>query len=659
MASTTKEVPAGLIGGLYTIDFNRPLANVAPPLAAWAAGRSGQAGFMAVAVRRGWSARGRALSALGGLSTPHILPPLAHGPAPMPSGETGYFIICPAPPGPSLLASLRPWPEAELTDFVLKPMAVALGELEGRDVTHRAIRADNLFQAAPRTPVTLGCAWATPPACHQPSWMEPPYSAVCLPAGRGDGRIADDVYALGALMVMLALGKNPVEGVPDEEVLRNKLDLGSYAALVGTHRLPSTLAELVRGMLADDPEHRPSPALLANPAAARARRIAARPPRRAQRPIDVGGQLAWTGRMLAHTLIRSPEIAGPMLRNGTIDRWLRRGVGDATAAAAIDEATRMRDAEVLAADGRADAMLITRAVAVLDPAAPLVWRRLAVWPDGLGNALDYALNHGPEQVDALTEIAIAQVATAWVDRRGAGRDATVARLETFETRHWFTGGRGGTGAWRLSYQLNPLIPCESPSLARAWAVRLSDLLPALEANASRSPRGDQPLVDRQVAVFIEARRDERLDVDLSRLAGAMTATDYLSQLRLLARLQEKFSPSDLKFLSQWAVSAVEPLLQNFSSRSRRERLAKQLASLAQAGQLSPIAALLDDEPEQNGDEAGLAAAQSRLAQIELRLADWDSLAQGRINRARRVGHEVADALGMLSCVIALALAVFG
>lgn len=659
MATITREASAALIGGLYTIDFTQPLANAAPPHVAFAANRSGQAGFMAVSVSRGWPARVRALGAIATLGTPWVLPPLAHGPAPLPSGEVGYFVICPAPAGNSLLADLRPWSEADLTEFVLKPMASALAELQERDVTHRSIRADNVFRSAARMPVVLGCAWAAPAACHQPSWMEPPYSAVCLPTGRGEGRIADDVYALGALMMMLALGANPVEGQSDDEVQRNKLDHGSYAALLGNHRLPATLVDIIRGMLADDPEHRPSPALLANPAAVRARRIAARSARRAQRPIDVGGRMASTTRMLAHALHMSPEAAIPMLRNGMIDHWLRRGVGDVAAASAIDEAARARETEILAADGRADALLVCRAIAILDPAAPLVWRSMALWPDGLGGALDHALHHAPDQVDALAEIASAQVASVWVGQRGDGRDAAVARLEGLETRHWFVGGRTGTGASRLSYHLNPLIPCESPATARAWVTRLGDLLPALEANAARGPRGDQLLVDRQVAVFVEARRDERLDVDLSRLAGALTATDFMSQLRVLARLQDKLSTIELPNLCQWAVSAVDSLLQDFSSRSRRERLTARLAALTRAGQLTAIMTLLDDGPEQASDVAGLQAAQRRLAEIEAALAASAASARARGDRARQVGREVADSVGLLACVVALGFAVFG
>ena len=268
----------------------------------------------------------------------------------MPSGDVGYFVICPAPTGPSLLATLRPWPEADLTDFLLKPAAMALAELQDRDVTHRAIRADNVFQPAPRTPVVLGCAWASPPACYQPNWMEPPSSAICLPTGRGDGRIADDVYSLGALMVMLALGFNPVEGVAGRRSPAEQA--GAWQLLLrwsATTALPSTLVDLVRGMLADDPEHRPSPSPVGQSRRGRARSQDCGPVRPAAPSDRSRSAASWLGPIGCWPTRCSGRrrVAGPMLRNGTIDRWLRRGVGDVSAAASIDEASRMRDAEVL------------------------------------------------------------------------------------------------------------------------------------------------------------------------------------------------------------------------------------------------------------------------------------------------------------------------
>ena len=193
---------------------------------------------------------------------------------------------------------------------MLRPAAHVLEHLHERGMTHRGIRPDNVFQTAPGQPIVLGTAWTAPPAMAQPALFEPPYSAMCLPAGRGDGSIADDVYALGVLLLCLALGRTPLAQL-DDAVRSSAASwrLGTYAALAGDERLPPIVGDLVRGMLAEDPEHRPTPTLLLDPASARGRRVAARPPRRAQRPIDLGGGEVWDARSLAYALAIEPDQA--------------------------------------------------------------------------------------------------------------------------------------------------------------------------------------------------------------------------------------------------------------------------------------------------------------------------------------------------------------
>ena len=655
MANPPVNTAAGssLVGGAYRVAFDQPLPGVAPPLKAYAAHgeRNGQTGLMAIAVERGWPARARALTGLAGVTIPNLMTPLAHGAIQTPSGEGGYFVVTQAPPGQSLQATLRPWNEADLLQHLLRPVAAVLAELQQRNLTHRSP------QLAARGPVAVGQAWAAPPAAHQPSWLEPPYSASCLPCGRGAGTIADDVYALGALMVMLALGANPVEGMEPHEVRRRKLEVGSYAALAEHHRLPSIIADLARGMLADDPEHRPSPALLGDPQAARARRIAARPPRRSPRPIELGGFSASTARTLAYALNREPDQAVALLRSGMIDRWLRRGLGDTQMAAAMDAAVTLRGQEVAAGDSRADVQLIVRAVAILDPTAPLTWRSFSLWPDGLGPALDHALHHQPDQVEALREIAVRQVIPIWAEERTA-RDAFTVRLEAKDIMAWAQAGQGEGGALRLTYMLNPLASCESPLLGRQWVTRLSELLPALELTAKHLAQDNSPLVDTYLAAFIIARRDERLDVDLSQLSGALSPTDAMSHLRLLARLQQKVHRGELPALSKWAAAVAKPLLDVFSSRSRRDRLAAALEEMAGAGHLSPIVALMDNPAELASDEQGLVAAKLRLQTIESTLKTLQRTAAARPRQAKRTAQEVAGAISLMACVVALAIAVF-
>lgn len=650
---------SGLIGGLYRVAFDKVLPGVASPLTAYAAhgDSTAETELMAVSVARGWSARAWVLTALTGAIIPNLITPLAHGAGQSPSGEGGYFIICPAPQGASLLSTLRPWSEAELLRNLLRPVAGMLADLQQRNLTHRAIRPDNLFQLGQRGPVTIGQAWAAPPAAHQPDWLEPPYSAKCLPCGRGNGSIADDIYALGAMMVMLAVGAHLFPGLDPDEILRRKLEVGSYAALTENQRLSPAIADLARGMLADDPEHRPSPTLLNDPQAARARRLATRPARRSPKPLELGSFAASTARTLAHALDREPAQAVSLLRGGLIDRWLRRALGDSQTAILLDEVVKLREIEAAAGDNRADAQLITRAVAILDPCAPLTWRTVSIWPDGLGAALDYALHHERDKVEPLCELAMRQIIRIWRERRSIG-ETILSRLEAKDAANWAQVSQGEGGALRLSYTLNPLSPCESPSLARRWVTRLLEVLPALEAAASDAGRGNRPIVDAHLAAFMIARRDERLDVDLGQLASTLSLSDPVSQLRLLARLQQKLHRGDLPALSKWAVDVAKPLIEVFDSRSRRDRLALALEALSPRGQLPQIVALIDDAHEISTDQRDLASAKARVIAIDASLGALNFAQQGRSSRARRTAQDVVGAIGLLTVVAAMAIAAF-
>jgi eukaryotic-like serine/threonine-protein kinase len=332
--------PASLIAGQYAVELDHPLPGAGGGLPAFTAvdRRSGRRDLMAVQVQPHRPPRARVLDALTGVSIEGVLGPLAHGPLQLSTHDGGYFVVCPTAPGPALSAPLRPWREAALFEEVLLPGVAALQRLQARGVTHRAIRLNNMFHARPGMKMVLGGAWAAPPASLQPVIYEPPYAAMCLPAGRGDGAIADDVYALGVALLVLALGRVPLPGLDDEAITQRKLAQGSYAALAGEQRLPPAIADLVRGMLAEDPEHRPSLAVLADPGTARGRRVPRRAGRRAQAPLVLGGSKPGTGlrsptrwrgsrRTPCNSSARATSIAGSGARSAMQRRrlaWRRR-----------------------------------------------------------------------------------------------------------------------------------------------------------------------------------------------------------------------------------------------------------------------------------------------------------------------------------------------
>ena len=102
------------------------------------------------------------------------------------------------------------------------------------------------------------------------------------------------------------------------------------------------------------------------------------------------------------------------LRTGRVDRWLRRNLGDSGLAARVEECVHRRTAEALSDESRAQAMLVMRAVAVLDPLAPLVWRGATLFPDGFGPLLAWVLAsaNGPLAV-ALEELVAQDGITQW------------------------------------------------------------------------------------------------------------------------------------------------------------------------------------------------------------------------------------------------------
>lgn len=636
-----------LIAGRFDIDLMRPLPQAGGGFAAFAAWDArAPRSLMAVQVAPGKPPRAAALRAAESIEE-GVLAPIAHGPGPGAGGEA-YYIVCMAPPGPSLAAAPRQWQEAELLECLLRPAAQTLCRFASCGITHRSIRLDNVFQAAPGQPVVLGQCWAGPAGANQTALSEPPYSALCFPAGRGDGSIADDVYALGVLMLILAIGSVPLEGMSESGIVGRKLALGSYAAIAEGARLPPVIADLARGMLAEDPEHRPAPTLLLDPVAARSRRLATRPPRRASFPIRVGELAASNARTLAFALATDPEAGLAALRTGAVDEWLRRGLGDEMMAARLDEVARHRNPRI---DSGEEALVLMRAVAALDPLAPLTWRGVAVWPDGLGPALA-AAGEDSSLAERFLEIISAEATAAWALAREDRCDVSIARAEARRIRALLGAKPTTRGRLRLSYVLNPLLCCVSPLLAGRAVARLADLLPALEGCAAQK---QDRIFDGDIAAFVGMRAERGGEAELAAAAAGDGPGAALARLDLLARLQAR-QPMPVPALAGLFAAAAEELLADWRNTERRANLAARLASLAEAGDLAPMMALLRDPAGLAADRAEAEAALARLTAIDAELAEIENTASARAHWAAGIGQELATGLALSALAIASAAA---
>jgi eukaryotic-like serine/threonine-protein kinase len=586
-----------------------------------------------------------------------MLAPLAHGVA-----GSAYWIICPAPPGPSLASLASPWSGNALLTHVLRPVTRVLDHLQMSGLTHRAIRPDNVFVATGSRTLMLGPAWAAPPAMHQPAVFEPPYSALCPPSARGDGSIADDVYALGVLLLALWTGEMPLAGSTAREIIQLKLEYGSHAALTGKMRLQRGFEEILRAMLSDDPLARPSPAALANLDGIHARRGSQRMALRTARPIAVGEHLAWNRPTLAVLCAEHPSEAMALLRHGTIEQWLRYTAEDAALAGGVEELRRddtlgdpqgpSRSASRIRT-GVNDLSLL-RLIALLDPLAPLFWRGSWVWPDGLGPLLAGALAQ-PPAMDPLEAAALVEalmgrgVAGRWRLLRGGRADQAVSSLPPALLQR-SDGDDDQALLLRLAYLLNPYLPCVSPRLGGELAMSVAGLMALLERLAE--PGGARPLLDAHMLAFLAARlEDQALQ---KREPGDLHPDQATTrELLLLARCQALASCGPMVRIATSLLPGLEASMQDWPGVSRREKRVARLRALAAAGDLKAMPGLLHDPEGRRQDDAARSEAVQKLAGITAALAEQADTMPLRLEASRAAARDTASAMGILSIMAVL------
>jgi hypothetical protein len=636
----------GLIDGRFAVDTAQVLLDAGGGIDAYAArDRAASDGRrVALLVSRSASPRDRALRILAD-PIDNLMTPVGHGVAPLAVGKgEGYFIICTPPPGPPLSAGLNAWTEKPLIDLVLRPIARVLDALYERKLTHRAIRLNNVFQASRGQPVTLGAAWAAPPAMHQPAVFESPYSAMCYPPTRGPGTIADDVYSLAVLLLALLHGALPMANVDDASIIRWKIELGSFAALTRERPVSGFFADLLHAMLADDPDHRPLPSQLLDVGSLRGRRAAARPPRRSQQPLMLNDIAVFDARMLAYALLADYKKAFQFVANGLVTQWLRRGLGDATLATQIEDLVRGRTTDTKSTP-LSDPLLVMRTISAISPRMPLCWRGIAVWPDGLSGLLAQGMAGQPELMASAEELLFRDAAASWVRF-----ESRPGRPEPPEVAPHHSSSNNPNGLARLFYELNPLLPCRASGMESAWIADIPALMRYFEHAAGKA--GDT-LIDMHLGAFIAAHADRKSVAQVDHLAAAKTADSFRhAEVALLRDLQVRYHPEAMPALAAWAAARLQPDLERWHNRPRRQAMQARLEVLAQAGYLARLLELTTDVTARAQDLAGAIHAANEVAAIDAEVAIINNEDRKRLSDAERHGEAITGGIGLSALILA-------
>ncbi len=547
--------------------------------------------------------------------------------------------------------------EYDLPRKVIEPLAGALQEMASIGVAHRAIRRDNLFfMDTDRQLIAFGECYTSPPGYDQPLIYEPAERGMAQLAGRGVGNSRDDAYAFAVTIVALILEKDPGAHLGDEQLLAQKLDLGSYAAITGNENLPLSLLEPLRGMLGDDPAQRWGPEeidlwLSGRKMSPQQKRAG----KRGQTPFKFLGREYQSVRQLAHTFTQHISEAARVMKDDQFDAWLRRSVEDKNLANAIKNVLDVAAAQAGTFAG-SDEMIVTRVVILMDPLGPIRYKNFAFMVDGFGPAFAMdLLRTGRSDVPA--EVIAKDIPDIWFQAQESyAPEASIHQKNFSQLKIVLNNKDPGFGVERCLYESNPSLPCQSPLLLQQYVLEVEHLLPALDREANLQDLKSRPL-DAHITAFITARFKEDINPHMKALAAESPDTQTIGMLSLLAFIQWKLRVEPLYGLSSWVGGHLSPAINAYHSRSTRREIEQEIPRHVRRGSLPELFDLMDNADRRREDIEGFEDAVAEFTAAELEIQDIEGRGEEQLTKAERTGQQAA-AMGSLLITMVIVLVLF-
>lgn len=575
-------------------------------------------------------------------------------------GSFAYALVYQKPTAPPMFASLDEvhpvLSEDTINRHFISPLINALIALDNVGFVHNAIRPMNIFwrngtAACPQ----IGESLSVPAGVGQPVIFEPLERALAMPLGRGTGTHADDCYAFGVSLAFLMVGANPAQGLDDRAIVDLKMQRGSFAAIVGNHRLLPSHIEILRGLLSDDAAQRWTSSDLDQ--WLNGRRMTPKSSdanRRAARHFVFLDKEYWQIGPLAEALAANPTEATKVIENESLNKWLLRALNDQDRSEEIEQV--VNDLKQNGKTAHYEDQLVARACIALDHTAPIRYRGISAMPGGLPALLVEAAQTGAN-IQPLSEMITCQLVSLWIQLQGESKANYIALGQLFDrVKSAMEKSTFGNGVERAIYETNPGLPCLSPMLKGQYVISPKMLLPALERVAAVGGKSREPM-DRHIAAFLIVRekRSEKLFMSFNGAEDSVRRS--LDLLTLLAELQYKYGPDSLPNIAAWLSPVVEPALRRYSSKPVREALHKKAKDLVAAGKLSDLLRLVDDSRRLERDDQEFHAARLLYLNIQKEIIGLEAKSRKREDIAASVGKPVAVTISSLLAVIIVSAAV--
>lgn len=589
-----------------------------------------------------------------GLVKSALNPLISHGVCSLGEGKQNYVFVYENNITGSITADhddiCLGWKPDKVIDVVFRSLVDIFKLFQDNKFFHGNIRPSNMFfSKKDKGRVILGDCLCTPASSMQPAIIEPIERAMAEPLARGDGDICDDIYAFGAsLALIMRAHDEEFLGKSDEEIIREKIEKGSYATLTGKMRFSGPIHDLLKGLLHDDGKQRWGIQEIITWADGK-RPGACQPINRkkADRGLNFSGKNYSHAYGLALDIGGSPKALVEIVENGKLEQWISRNLGNKHLLERYH--TALKHAKSHRKGSGFEESLVSDIRSALMPEWPVIYGGRCFSYKGMSTALAYAFaNEGDLKI--FHEMFDRGVFLNWLHMQGAEKKLFANWLKLFDNcRVYIKDTRSGYGLERCLYMLNGDVNCLSPKLEGYFVTEPEQMLNAFEEIALTNHMGGL-FMDRHSTAFLSVLDGRSIEGCLYDLGSSEKHRQIMGNLRCLSNIQSRYKMQSLPNLSKAFINNLQPVYARFHDRTIRKNIEDRVAKSAKNGDLKAMVSILDNNEAVKSDMDNFKRAMQEYQNLSL---EYKSLSKKLKNQnifALREAHEFS---AIVSAVIAL------
>lgn len=547
------------------------------------------------------------------------------------------------------------WKHDDVILNIAKPFIQTLTAMRNVDQVHGEIWPANIYYQGTETSdkVVLGECLTAPASYHLPALYEPVERALADPISKGEGTLADDLYAFGVSLAVILRSHDPMQGKTDREIIQHKIEKGTYATLLSKDRLSGATLELLRGLLYDDPEQRWT--LEDLEAWEDGRRLSPKQsPKRvkAARPLLVNDKKYVRPEILAMDMTHFPDQMMRLIEAGELDLWIDRAVEDKSIKVRVEQITK--DISGFDRTEGYNARGVAAMATALYPNVPIHYDAISFQIEGFGKALTKAYQENSKLQHYIDVMRSMFVISCMRMQKISNVASYISKFDN--CRGYLSKTALNLGLERCLYYLNPECHCLSPILDKYYVQTPEDVLSALEKVCDTAK--PKILFDRHIIAFLSVKDRRNVDPYLPDLSATERYKRMLGQIRTLATIQKRSGLEKSTAIAEWISQNLEDVYERFHDAKKRESVKDTIDKLKKTGDLAKIALCFDDPHLFQSDLSAFYQAMRHYAELEKEEEKINYRLEKKKDYGYRSGQQVASVISVLMAFIIMIIAAY-